>query len=134
MSALAVAILLAIAVAASWLGCLGFARLAYAFDRLHCTTFIGVAAGFPVLLASFAERGADTSVLKVLLLVTCALLNGAALAHATGRACFIVSKTRGTRHEFAAGTAVWTRRGGRRGCGALPRIPAGRCSRCRCMG
>ena len=54
-----IALLLAVAVAAVWLGCVGFIRLGDAFDRLHCVAFVGIAAGVPVMLAGFVSQGAD---------------------------------------------------------------------------
>lgn len=73
-------------VIAVWLGCLGFARLSNAYDRLHCVTFVSVAAGVPLMLACWAHQGASEPILKVVFVVLFALLNGAALGHATGRA------------------------------------------------
>ncbi len=78
--------LLALAVAAVWLGCVGFARLSGALDRLHCATFVACAAGLPLLLAAFATEGASASVLKVFFLLVCGVLSGAILSHALGRA------------------------------------------------
>jgi multisubunit Na+/H+ antiporter MnhG subunit len=83
---LATDILLAVAVLGVWLGCLGFARLSGALDRLHCATFVACAAGPPILLAAFATEGASASVLKVLFLLACNVLGGGVLAHALGRA------------------------------------------------
>ena len=80
------ALLLAVAVAAVWLGCVGFIRLTDAFDRLHCVAFVGIAAGVPVMLAGWVSQGADPSMVKVCFLIACILVNGAALGHATGRA------------------------------------------------
>jgi multicomponent Na+:H+ antiporter subunit G len=79
-------LLLAIMVAAVWLGCLGFARLHTAFDRLHCVGFVGVAAGFPLLLAAWLSQGSSAGIAKLAFLIACLLFNGAALSHATGRA------------------------------------------------
>lgn len=81
-------LLLAVAVAAVWLGCLGFARLTDPFDRLHCVGFVTLAAGLPVLFATWAALGASESVLKVVFLLVCLVGNGAALGHATGRALY----------------------------------------------
>ncbi len=86
MSQAAAGVLLAIAVICVWLGCVAFVRLSSVYDRLHCVTFVSVTAGFAVMLACWANQGASESILKVVFLVLCALLNGAALGHATGRA------------------------------------------------
>lgn len=77
--------LLAVAVLAVWLGCFGFVRLHGALDQLHCATFVAVAAGPAVLLAVFATEGGAASV-KVLFLLGCSLVSGAALSHAIARA------------------------------------------------
>jgi multisubunit Na+/H+ antiporter MnhG subunit len=77
---------LVVAVACVWLGCLGFVRLTSAYDRLHCVTFAAVAAGGAVLLASWADLGMSPTMLKILFLLLYAVVNGAALGHATGRA------------------------------------------------
>lgn len=78
--------LLVVAVAAVWLGCLGFVRLSNAYDRLHCVTFVNVAAGVPLMLACWTNQNASEPILKVVFVLLFALLNGAALGHATGRA------------------------------------------------
>lgn len=78
--------LLAVAVCAIWLGCIGFARLRSPYARLHCVPFVAAAAGTPVVIASFLADGVSDRALKVLLLVLIVLLGGAALSHATGRA------------------------------------------------
>jgi multisubunit Na+/H+ antiporter MnhG subunit len=83
---LAAHVLLAAAVLAVWLGCIGFARLSSALDRLHCATFVAVAAGPAILLAGFLTEGGAASVVKVLFLLGCFLLSGAALSHAIARA------------------------------------------------
>jgi len=86
---LAADVLLAVAVAAVWLGCLGFARLHDSFDRLHCVGFVGIGAGLPILLAAWLSQGSSASIAKLAFLVACILFNGAALNHATGRALHI---------------------------------------------
>lgn len=78
--------LLVVSVIAVWLGCLGFARVSTPYDRLHCVTFVSVAAGVPLMLACWLNQGASEPILKIVFLVLFALLNGATLAHATGRA------------------------------------------------
>jgi multicomponent Na+:H+ antiporter subunit G len=81
-----IATLLALAVFASWLGALGFARLKDPLDRLHAVTFVNAATGLPILLAGLIADGASDRVAKLALLVAACLWSGAALAHATGRA------------------------------------------------
>lgn len=77
---------LAVMVATVWLGCLGFARLRDAFDRLHCAGFVGAAAAVPLLLAAWLSQGNSATIAKLAFLLACLLFNGAALSHATGRA------------------------------------------------
>ena len=77
---------LVLGVACVWLGCAGFVRLTSAYDRLHCVTFVTLAGGGAVFLASWADLGMSPTVLKVLFLLLYAVMNGAALGHATGRA------------------------------------------------
>ena len=86
MSRLATEVLLGVTVAAVWIGCLGFARLRNVYDRVHCVTFVAVAGGLALTLAAWTTEGASASVLKVAFIALCALVNGAALGHATGRA------------------------------------------------
>lgn len=81
-----IALLLTIAVAFVWLGCLGFARLGSAYDRLHCVTFAAVTGGFFVIMAAFVADGISDRALKILLFFLLTLANGAAVTHATGRA------------------------------------------------
>ena len=81
-----IAVLLTFTVACVWLGCLGFARFASAYDRLHCVTFVAVTAGFFVVVAAFVADGVSDRALKILLFFLLSLANGAAVAHATGRA------------------------------------------------
>jgi multicomponent Na+:H+ antiporter subunit G len=74
------------AVAVSWLGCIGFAGFRSPYDRLHCVTFVAVTAGFFVTLAAFIADGLSDRALKILLFFLLTLANGAAVAHASGRA------------------------------------------------
>ena len=73
-------------VAATWLGCLGFARLRMPLDRLHCAAFVNAAAGLLLAVTAFAADGASDRAFKVLLTVAVSLVSGAALSHAIGRA------------------------------------------------
>jgi multicomponent Na+:H+ antiporter subunit G len=81
-----IAVLLTIAVACVWLGSFGFARFGSAYDRLHCVTFVAVTGGFFVVVAAFLADGVSDRALKVLLFFLLTLADGAAVAHATGRA------------------------------------------------
>jgi multicomponent Na+:H+ antiporter subunit G len=81
-----IAALLAVAVVATWLGCIGFTRLRTAYARLHCVPFVVIAAGFPITAAAFLADGISSRSLKILFLQLGMLLVGGALSHATGRA------------------------------------------------
>lgn len=82
----AVEALLALLVAAAWLGAAGFARLARPLDRLHCVTFVNVTCGSLLLVAVGLWGGSADDVVKVALLLGALLVGGAAIAHATARA------------------------------------------------
>lgn len=79
-------LLLTVTVACVWIGCLGFARFGSAYDRLHCVTFVSVTAGFFLVVAAIVADGASDRMLKILVFFLLSLANGAAVAHATGRA------------------------------------------------
>lgn len=81
--------LIALALAAAWLGCFGFLRLRSALDRLHAVTFVAAGAGLPIAAAAFVADGASDRAWKILLLVALQLGTGAALAHAIGRAVLL---------------------------------------------
>ena len=81
-----IAAILALAGIAVWIGCVGFARLASPYDRLHCATFVAAGAGPLVGLAAFWADGASDRAWKILLVVVLVLVNGAALSHAASRA------------------------------------------------
>ena len=78
--------LLVVAVAAAWLGCLGFVRLRTDLDRLHCIAFVNATTGAAILLAALLADGLSDRVLKILLILGLNLLTGAASAHLIGRA------------------------------------------------
>lgn len=80
-----VAALLVLLVAAVWLGAVGFARLAWPLDRLHCVTFVNITCGALILAAAGLWGGAADDVIKVALLLGALLVGGAAIAHATAR-------------------------------------------------
>jgi multicomponent Na+:H+ antiporter subunit G len=77
---------LAVLLLAAWLGAAGFARLRAPLDRLHCVTFVNVAGGGALFVAALLSDGLSIRVCKILLMVIGALIAGAALSHATGRA------------------------------------------------
>ena len=81
-------ILLGIAVLCAWIGAAGFARLTSALDRLHCAAFTTIGCGLPIVLAAFVADGLSTRAFKLLLLFVVALVAGAALNQAVGRAIF----------------------------------------------
>ena len=81
--------LLVVAVLGAWLGCLGFARLRAPLDRIHCVAFVNVVSGTAILLAGFASDGVSVRSLKILFLVGVALVSGAAMSHAVGRALLL---------------------------------------------
>jgi multisubunit Na+/H+ antiporter MnhG subunit len=86
MKSLVADILLALATAAIWLGCLGFVRLRAPLDRLHAATFAGVVAGPLILLAGVVGIGLTSAMLKLLFIVVVMLLGGGVLSHGIGRA------------------------------------------------
>ena len=61
-------------------------RLADALDRLHCATFINVAAGTAFTLVAFLADGASNRAGKGVLVLVFSLVAGAAQSHAIGRA------------------------------------------------
>lgn len=83
---IAIAAVLGVAVLATWLGCIGFARLRSPYARLHCVPFVALASGVPVVVAAFLADGLSDRALKILLLVLIIVIGGAALSHASGRA------------------------------------------------
>jgi multicomponent Na+:H+ antiporter subunit G len=84
--AIVVDALLAAMVVATWIGVAGFARFRTPLDRLHCVSFVNLVAGIFLTVAAFISDGLTNRSLTVLFLVVLGLLNGAATAHATGRA------------------------------------------------
>ena len=86
MTAVAIDVFLAVLVAACWLAAAGLLRLADPLDRLHCVSFATVVGGAAIVAAGFLADGLSARSVKILVLAASLLLNGAALAHATGRA------------------------------------------------
>jgi len=82
----AVGALLAVLLAAAWLGAAGFARLRTPLDRLHCVTFVNAGCGLALVLASLSSDGFSNRTGNILLVVAVNLLGGAATSHAIGRA------------------------------------------------
>ena len=70
----------------AWLGALGFVRLRTALDRLHCATFVNVAAGLSLTLAVLVSDGLTSRSWKAVALLLTTVLVGAATSHAVGRA------------------------------------------------
>ena len=85
MSAIAAAALLALSVASTWLGVLGFVRLTAPFDRLHAVAFVNVAGSALLVAAAFCADGASGRAGKVALAAALTAGGGAALSHALGR-------------------------------------------------
>jgi len=86
-------VVLVVMVCATWLGCLGFARLRTPLDRIHCVAFVNVAAGVALTIAAFVADGPSTRAFKILLATVVTMGSGAALSHATGRALWYRSAT-----------------------------------------
>ncbi len=89
MKTIIVDVLLALSALAVWLGCIGFIRLKTALDKLHCATFVNVAAGFGVTLAVALQDGWTSRSWKTVALFIATLIMGAATSHAVGRAIFL---------------------------------------------
>jgi multicomponent Na+:H+ antiporter subunit G len=81
-----IAVFLTLAVACARIGSFGFARFGSAYDWLHCVTFVAVTAVIFVVVAAFVADGVSGRTLKILVFFLLTLANGAAVAHATGRA------------------------------------------------
>lgn len=86
---IAVDVLLAAAVLATWVGVIAFVRLRTAFERLHVVTFVNVAAGGFMVIAAFLTDGFSSRSLKVAFLLVIVLTIGALLGHVTGRALYL---------------------------------------------
>lgn len=83
---LVLGILLALAVAATWLSALALLRQRRALDRLHAVSFLNVTTGILVTAAGFAADGISGRSLKILFMMTLLVGFGAVLSHAAGRA------------------------------------------------
>ncbi len=83
---LVLGILLALAVAATWLSALALLRQHRALDRLHAVSFLNVTTGILVTAAGFAADGISGRSLKILFMMTLLVGFGAVLSHAAGRA------------------------------------------------
>lgn len=83
---LAATILVAIGVAAAWLGAAALLRLPADFDRLHCVGFVTATAGSCITAAVVIDKPFAIGSWKAVAAFVLALGIGAVLAHATGRA------------------------------------------------
>jgi multicomponent Na+:H+ antiporter subunit G len=81
-----IGVLLALAVAVTWLAALALWRLPRALDRLHALAFLNVAASALVVVAAFLADGISGRSLKILLMMGVYLAWAAVLSHVSGRA------------------------------------------------
>ncbi|MCJ2062083.1 monovalent cation/H(+) antiporter subunit G [Methylobacterium sp. J-088] len=82
----AIGILLALAVAVTWLAAFALWRLPRALDRLHALAFLNVAASGLVSVAAFLADGISGRSLKILVMMGVFLGWAAVLSHVSGRA------------------------------------------------
>ena len=80
-----VAVVLALGVAATWLGAAALLRLR-PLARLHAVSFVNVVGGGAITLAAWLSDGATPRTAKILLVWFVLLLAGALSSHVTGRA------------------------------------------------
>lgn len=90
---LAIDACLTVGIVASWLGAVALLRLS-PLGRLHAVSFVNVAAGGSVTLATCLTDGLSTRSGKVLLIWLVLMLTGALSAHVTGRAIHLRSGER----------------------------------------
>lgn len=81
-----IAVLLGLAVLATWLSAFALLRQSRALDRLHAVSFLNVATGVLVTAAAFASDGVSGRSLKILFMMIVLVACGAVLSHAAGRA------------------------------------------------
>lgn len=86
MTGILVDTLLALVVAASWLGAAAFLFLATAYDRLHAATYVSLTAGFFVMLAVVASQPLSEQALKAVIIYAVLVGTGAIITHSIGRA------------------------------------------------
>ena len=79
-------VFIALAVAAGWLGCLGYVRPRDPLDRVHCVTFSNIASGLMLLIAALMNDGMASRPLKIGLIWVITIISGAITSQATGRA------------------------------------------------
>ena len=84
-----IAILLGLAVAATWLSALAILRMPRALDRLHAVSFLNIVAGAAITAAGFASDGISVRSLKILLMVVLLVGFGSVITHAAGRALLL---------------------------------------------
>jgi multisubunit Na+/H+ antiporter MnhG subunit len=83
---LAVEILLALAVAAAWLGTAALLVLPTAYDRLHAAGYVGVVTGFFAMLAVIVSDPLSVPSLKAVIIYVALTIGGAVVLHAIGQA------------------------------------------------
>jgi multicomponent Na+:H+ antiporter subunit G len=81
-----IGILLALAVAVTWLAALAQWRLPRALDRFHALAFLNVASSILVTFAAFLADGISGRSLKILVMMIVFLAWAAVLSHVSGRA------------------------------------------------
>lgn len=86
MTGIATEVLLALAVAASWLGAIAFLLLPTPYDRLHAASYVSISAGFFVMLAVVASDPASALALKAAIIYAALIVTGPILTHSIGRA------------------------------------------------
>lgn len=86
MTEIVVAVLLALAVAVSWVGAAAFLFLTTAYDRLHAAAYVSLTAGFCVMLAVVVSHPLSAEALKAVLVYAALIGTGAILMHSIGRA------------------------------------------------
>lgn len=83
---IALALLLALGVLATFIGAIAFLRLATPFERLHAASFVAVAATACFVAAAFITDGVTGRSLKMVLILVVLTVTGALANHAVARA------------------------------------------------
>ena len=86
---LAVAALLTLGVAVTWLSCLGVLLMRDPYDRLHYTAPASVLAPVPIAAAVVVTEGLSAAGIKALLVAFVLVATNPVLGHATARAARI---------------------------------------------
>lgn len=84
-----IAILLALAVAATWLSAIALLRMPRALDRFHAVSFLNIVTGVTLTGAAFAADGISGRSLKILFMMALLVGFGSVLTHAAGRALLL---------------------------------------------